>query len=287
MKQITILLASALTLVLSLAACDNEMETIDRRTVGPEAQAPALYAEYLKALSAYKASDHFLTYARMENAPEVSTSPRDYLHAMPDSLDYIALMRPLSPFDCEDLPGVRAKGTKILLCADCSVAATAAQAVEDALAQVAAHGLDGLTIYGGSTAPDAALFDKAARAGTFLVFEGDPALVSPESREKIDLYVRDVTGVNNVFTLQTEVDYMLERVGIPAAKLLLATTPDSRMDDAALQAQEALTLVARAVMTYGPLAGLAVYDIGKDYYDPSTNYRRTKAAINLLNPAYN
>lgn len=223
----------------------------------------------------------------MENAPEVSTSPRDYLHAMPDSLDYIALMRPLSPFDCEDLPGVRAKGTKILLCADCSVAATAAQAVEDALAQVAAHGLDGLTIYGGSTAPDAALFDKAARAGTFLVFEGDPALVSPESREKIDLYVRDVTGVNNVFTLQTEVDYMLERVGIPAAKLLLATTPDSRMDDAALQAQEALTLVARAVMTYGPLAGLAVYDIGKDYYDPSTNYRRTKAAINLLNPAYN
>ena len=96
MKQITILLASALTLVLSLAACDNEMETIDRRTVGPEAQDPALYAEYLKALSAYKASDHFLTYARMENAPEVSTSPRDYLHAMPDSLDYIALMRPLS-----------------------------------------------------------------------------------------------------------------------------------------------------------------------------------------------
>lgn len=58
MKQITILLASALTLVLSLAACDNEMETIDRRTVGPEAQDPALYAEYLKALSAYKASDH-------------------------------------------------------------------------------------------------------------------------------------------------------------------------------------------------------------------------------------
>lgn len=270
---------------LLLASC-TEVETIDRTTLKPQQQNPELHARYLAALCDYKQSEHFLTYARMDNAPEVSTSPRDYLHAMPDSLDMIALRRPLSRFDLQDLPAVQAKGTKILLRADCSKAATAAQAVEDALAQIAAHGLDGLAIYGGSTAPDAALIDKAFRAGTFLVFEGDPALVPPESREKIDLYVRDVTGVNNVFTLQTEVDYILERAGIPAAKLLLATTPDSRMDDAALHAQEALPLVARAVMTYGPLAGIAVYDIGKDYYDPSTNYRRTKQAIALLNPAY-
>lgn len=271
---------------LLLASC-TEVETIDRTTLKPEQQNPELHARYLAALCDYKQSEHFLTYARMDNAPEVSTSPRDYLHAMPDSLDMIALRRPLSRFDLQDLPAVQAKGTKVLAWADCADAATAAAAVRAALEQIAACGLDGLVLSCGATPLDGALLTEAATlTGKTLIFEGDPALVPPESREKIDLYVRDVTGVNNVFTLQTEVDYILERVGIPAAKLLLATTPDSRMDDAALHAQEALPLVARAVMTYGPLAGIAVYDIGKDYYDPSTNYRRTKQAIALLNPAY-
>lgn len=273
-------------LVALLASC-TEVETIDRTTLGPEQQNPELYARYLRALCDYKQSAHYLTYARMDNAPESSSSPRDYLHAMPDSLDMIALRRPLSRFDVEDLPAVQAKGTKLLAWADCADAAAAAAAMRAALEQIAAYGLDGLVLSCGATPLDEALLAQAATlTGKTLIFEGDPSGVAAASRERFDLYILDATAIGNVFALRQEVDYTLDRLGIPASKLLVATTPAGMMDDTALKAQAALPLVARCVMSYGPLAGLAVYDIGKDYYDPSTNYRRTKQAIALLNPAY-
>lgn len=270
---------------LLLASC-TEVETIDRTTLKPQQQNPELHARYLAALCDYKQSEHFLTYARMDNAPEVSTSPRDYLHAMPDSLDMIALRRPLSRFDLQDLPAVQAKGTKVLAWADCADAATAAAAVRAALEQIAAGGLDGLVLSCGATPLDGALLTEAATlTGKTLIFEGDPAAVEASKRELFDLFVLDATGIGNIFALRQEVDYTLDRLGIPASKLLVAAAPTGSMDDTALKAQAALPIVSRCVMSV-PLAGLAVYDIGKDYYDPSTNYRRTKEAIALLNPAY-
>lgn len=287
MKQIEILLLPAALMLALLVSC-TEVEPIDRRTLTPAEQDPALYAQYLEALNAYKSSEHFITYARMDNAPEVSTSPRDYLHAMPDSLDMIALRRPLSPFDLQDLPAVQAKGTKVLAWADCSEAATAAASVERALSQITTHGLDGLAIYSAGASPEASLLEKvAAIDGKTLIFEGDPSLIAAASREAFDYLILDATVFDNVYTLRQEVDYATLRLGIPEAKLLVAAAPTGTLDDTALHAQQALTLVARCVMSYGPLGGIAVYDIGSDYYDPSTNYRRTRQAIALLNPAYN
>ena len=79
LNMITIFAAAALC----LGACDNDVESIDRRTVGPEEQNPELYARYLAALNDYKATDHYLVYARMDNAPAVSTSPKDFMKALP------------------------------------------------------------------------------------------------------------------------------------------------------------------------------------------------------------
>lgn len=278
---------------LCLGACDNEMESIDRRTVGPEEQNPELYARYLRALNDYKATEHYVVYARMDNAPAVSTSPKDFMKALPDSLDFVALKNPLSKFDREDLPRVRRKGTRVLAWANCSDATTAAEAVDKALAEVAAYDLDGLVVafYGtpdaASVAAEASIVPKlAAVKGKKLVFEGNAAFIAAENRDKYDLFILDASQMNNVLTLREEVDYTLQRLGIPASKLLLAATPAGMIDDAQLHEQPALAEVAKCVMAYGPLAGLGVFEIAADYYSPTVNYPRTKAAISMLNPAY-
>lgn len=291
--KVNILMIFVCAAALFSASCDTDIEPIDRNTIGPEQQDPELYARYLKALNEYKASEHYAVYARMDNAPAVSTSPKDFMKAMPDSLDYLALKNPLSKFDREDLPLVRRKGTEVLAWADCSDAATAERAVDRALAEVAAYGLDGLVVafYGAPDGAAAAAEASIARkieshVGKLLIFEGNAAFVAAANRDKYDFFILDATKSNNVFTLREEVDYALRRLGIPASKLLLAATPTGVIDDNLLKEQPALAEVAKCVLAYGPLAGLGVFDISDDYYSPNINYPRTKAAMNLLNPAY-
>lgn len=287
---LTILAGAA---ALFLAACDTDMESIDRKTFGPEAQNTELYARYLQALKDYKATEHYVVYARLDNAPAVSTSPKDFMKALPDSLDYIALKNPLSKFDSEDLPRVRRKGTKVLAWADCSDAASADEAVNKAFSQIDTYDLDGLVVafYGtpdaAAVASEAAITTKlAALGGKTLIFEGNAAFVSAERRADYDYYILDASQMNNVLTLREEVDYTIQRLGIPAAKLLVATTPAQTIDDNQLKEQPALSEIAKCVMAYGPLAGLAVFDISSDYYSPNINYPQTKAAISMLNPSY-
>ena len=49
--------------------------------------------------------------------------------------------------------------------------------------------------------------------------------------------------------------------------------------------QPAIAEAAKSVITMGPLAGLGIYNIGDDYYDAYINYKQTKHAVGLLNPA--
>lgn len=291
MKQITIFTALIAALFF-ITAC-TDVETIDRKTVTPQEQNPALWAKYLASLRAYKSSKHYLTYARLENAPEVSTSPKDFLKALPDSLDYIALMRPLSAFDREDLPLLQSKGTKVLAWADCSDAATASSAVDAALGQIAEYDLDGIVVAfrgnpdDASAAVEGAIASKiAALNDKVVLFEGNPAFVAAGNRDKYDFYVLDTSETNNVFTVREEVDYTIDRLGIPASKLLLAAAPADKIDNNLLKPVPALGEIAKCVMAYGPLAGLGIFDTTADYYSPNVSYPRTKGAINLLNPAY-
>ena len=273
-----------LTLASLLAGACTDIETIDRKVLGPEDQDPALYAAYLEALGEYKSSDHYLTYARMDNAPEVSTSPKDFIDILPDSLDFIALRRPLSQFDAADLAGVKRKGTKVLAWAD-GTAAEGMQTLDGALEQVAAYDLDGLVVSG--AIPAASMNKLTALEGKMLLFEGDPARVASGARDKIDLYILDATNMGNVYDLRLEVDYILDRLGIEASRLLLATNTTATLNDTQLKPQPALALVAACAMAYGPLAGVAVFDVKDDYYDPNMSYPRTREAITFLNPKAN
>ncbi|WP_418992025.1 glycoside hydrolase family 18 [Alistipes sp.] len=272
---------------LLFAACDNDIEPIDRRTLGPEQQNPAEYAAYLRTLNEYKASAHFVTYARLDNAPEVSTSPGDFMRALPDSLDLVALARPLSRFDLEDLPAVQRKGTRVLTTADCSDPATAVEAAEAALARMTASSLDGVTVAfrgpateAAKTAAAAVAAKLAAYSGKTFLFEGNLALAG----DAYDLYVLDATALENVYELQNNVDYAMGYLQIPASKLLLAASPEGTLNDTSGREQAAFGLITECVMGYGPLAGLAVYDLAEDYYNNAGNYLRTRSVITQLNP---
>lgn len=288
MKINRILCLAAALCGLLAAGCDTDIESIDRRTETPDGS--ALYAEYLKALVAYKSSEHHIVYARMENAPQQSTSPKDFMRALPDSLDYVALMRPLSKFDREDLPSVQAKGTKVLAAADCSDPTQAAGALDAALAEAARCGLDGVAlVFDGPVTDDArtSLAALAAKLATLdgktVVFDGNPLTVAAADRDRYDFFVYDTSLSESVSALGRDVDYLTDYAGIPARKLLLAAAPSATIIDRQLDAQPALSVVPECVLSFGPLAGLAVHDVTEDYYDPLTNYRQTRLAISVLN----
>lgn len=118
-----IVLNSGVCLVLALAAsfalssCDDwtEVESLEIHSPSFEEQNPQLYADYLKDLNAYKASDHHILMVSVEN-PLVPTKQADRLTAIPDSVDYISLNHPenLSPEMLEEITKVRLKGTKVV-----------------------------------------------------------------------------------------------------------------------------------------------------------------------------
>lgn len=119
-----------------------------------------------------------------------------------------------------------------------------------------------------------------------LVFEGNASFAALVGKERFTWFVLDVSAAETVFSLRSEVDFTVDYLGIPARKILPATTPSATIADALLEEVPALAEVARCVMAYGPLGGIAVHDVATDYYDALTIYPRTKEAIHILNPAY-
>ena len=43
--------------------------------------------------------------------------------------------------------------------------------------------------------------------------------------------------------------------------------------------------MADRVIAFGPLAGLAIYNMDTDYYHTGSNYSASRAAIQILNPS--
>lgn len=108
----------ALTAVL-LGSCSDwtDSESVDISRPSLEEQNPALYAQYLAALRAYKASEHKLTFVMMENRAGLAPIAQNQrLTAYPDSVDFICMTHPenLAPEYSDQMAEVRKKGTRPL-----------------------------------------------------------------------------------------------------------------------------------------------------------------------------
>ena len=262
-------------------------------------QDPALWADYTAALRAYKASAHYLSYARLHNSPSPASSEQDFMRCLPDSLDIVTLTNAdnFSAYDAEDMATMREKGTKVLYQvdyaarkADFADAAALKTYLDGVIAAVAANGLDGYSfttdpLDAAATATIVATLSAARSDGQLLVFEGNPLSVAEADRAKLDFVVLDTEKAENTTEVQLQVLNATGYAGIAPEKLLLAAEIDAPLQDEDRTEYAAVEAMARCVVEYGPLAGFAAYNIAGDYYHAEMNYQTIRTAIQTLNPS--
>ena len=302
MKQTSIyrLILPVVVLLLGASCSDwTETENIDNTVLKPWEQDPALWADYMAALRAYKASEHYLSYARLHNSPSPAASEQDFMRCLPDSLDIVTLTNAdnFSAYDAEDMAVMREKGTRVLYQVDyaarkaefSSEAALKAY-LDGVIASVAANGLDGYSftadpLDAAATATIVATLSAARSDGQLLVFEGNPLSVAEADRAKLDFVVLDTEKAENATEVQLLVLNATGYAGIAPEKLLLAAEIDAPLQDEDRTEYAAVELMARCVVEYGPLAGFAAYNIAGDYYHAEMNYQTIRTAIQTLNPS--
>ena len=302
MKQTSIyrLILPVVVLLLGASCSDwTETENIDNTVLKPWEQDPALWADYMAALRTYKASEHYLSYARLHNSPSPAASEQDFMRCLPDSLDIVTLTNAdnFSAYDAEDMAAMHEKGTKVLYQVDYAARkaefsgeAALKAYLDGVIAAVAANGLDGYSftadpLDAAATATIVATLSAARSDGQLLVFEGNPLSVAEADRAKLDFVVLDTEKAENTTEVQLLVLNATGYAGIPAGKLLLAAEIDAPLQDADRTEYAAVELMARCVVEYGPLAGFAAYNIAGDYYHAEMNYQTIRTAIQTLNPS--
>lgn len=290
-----------LVVLLLGASCSDwtETEAIENTVYKPWEQDPALWADYTAALRAYKQSEHYLSYARLHNSPAQAASEQDFMRCLPDSLDIVTLTNAdnFSAYDAEDMAVMREKGTKVLYQVDYAARkaefsgeAALKAYLDGVIASVAANGLDGYSfttdpLDAAATASIVATLSAAKTDGQLLVFEGNPLSVAAADRDKLDYVVLDTEKTENTTEVHLQVLNATGYAGIPANRLLLAAEIDAPLQDADRTEYAAVSLMARCVVEYGPLAGFAAYNIAGDYYHADRNYSTIREAIQTLNPS--
>lgn len=302
MKQTSIyrLILPIVVLLLGASCSDwTETENIDNTVLKPWEQDPALWADYMAALRAYKASEHYLSYARLHNSPSPAASEQDFMRCLPDSLDIVTLTNAdnFSAYDAEDMAAMHEKGTKVLYQVDYAARkaefsgeAALKTYLDGVIAAVAANGLDGYSftadpLDAAATATIVATLSAARSDGQLLVFEGNPLSVAEADRAKLDFVVLDTEKAENTTEVQLLVLNATGYAGIAPEKLLLAAEIDAPLQDEDRTEYAAVELMARCVVEYGPLAGFAAYNIAGDYYHAEMNYQTIRTAIQTLNPS--
>lgn len=302
MKQTSIyrLILPVVVLLLGASCSDwTETENIDNTVLKPWEQDPALWADYTAALRSYKASEHYLAYARLHNSPSPAASEQDFMRCLPDSLDIVTLTNAdnFSAYDAEDMAAMHEKGTKVLYQVDYAARkaefsgeATLKTYLDGVIAAVAANGLDGYSfttdpLDAAATATIVATLSAARSDGQLLVFEGNPLSVAEADRAKLDFVVLDTEKAENTTEVLLQVLNATGYAGIAPEKLLLAAEIDAPLQDADRTEYAAVALMARCVVEYGPLAGFAAYNIAGDYYHAEMNYQTIRTAIQTLNPS--
>lgn len=302
MKQTSIyrLILPVVVLLLGASCSDwTETENIENTVLKPWEQDPALWADYTAALREYKASAHYLSYARLHNSPSPASSEQDFMRCLPDSLDIVSLTNAdnFSAYDAEDMAAMHEKGTKVLYQvdyaarkADFADAAALKTYLDGVIAAVAANGMDGYSfttdpLDAAATATIVATLSAARSDGQLLVFEGNPLSVAAADRAKLDFVILDTEKAENTTEVQLQVLNATGYAGIAPEKLLLAAEIDAPLQDEDRTEYAAVELMARCVVEYGPLAGFAAYNIAGDYYHAEMNYQTIRTAIQTLNPS--
>lgn len=146
MKRILKYSLSAATMVacaLIYSSCSDwtEQESLDIHTPTIEEQNPELYAQYIESLNEYKASEHLVMIASVNNLPTLPSARNQHLTNLPDSIDYICLNNILevNEVNVAEMEDVRKKGTKVLGLADFDAIAASWKAILDKEKEEAAN----------------------------------------------------------------------------------------------------------------------------------------------------
>ncbi len=305
------LLTAAIAGGCPLTSCEDwtDPEEVDYAIKDPSEQNPELWARYIESLRVYKLErPHYITYASFNNGVEPSKNEGDYLRSLPDSLDFVTLANSenITAADCEDIPGVQEKSTRVLYhvdyakkMAELTDDASLSTWLDKAIATATELGMDGfsfsgLPLYGGTEAEQAArkasaklIVSKLSATGKVLVFEGDPSFVDAADMEKLDYVVLLKTAdIERAVALKLLVSNTLEmHTTLSKTQLILATKMNGKLADENGKWQNAVLEIPNRVVSLGSLAGMAIYSIGEDYYQPEKNYNTCRTAIQTMNPS--
>ncbi|KAA2652371.1 hypothetical protein F2S32_13260, partial [Alistipes onderdonkii] len=104
-------------------------------------------------------------------------------------------------------------------------------------------------------------------------------------RPKVDFIALDTEKLENVQEVKLQVLNATGYAGIAPEKLLLAAEISAPLLDEDRTEFAAVDEMSRRVIEFGPLGGLAAYNISGDYYHAEMNYQTIRGAIQTLNPA--
>ncbi len=274
---------------MTAAACSEwtKVESVGIRETMPWDAAPQEWADYQARVRSYKSRSHTLSYIRFANSPSGVQNEKGSLRSLPDSLDIVSLTNGVnfSEYDSEDMARMRAVAIRVICQADLASAEDVTATLDATVAAVDRHGLDGYSFTASSREDASAAVARLSSAKSdsrILVFEGNPSLIAEDDIAKIDLFVLATETLENPYSLRNAVTDALE-AGVPREKMLLAASLKGvyySSDNTELPVLEAM---ADNVVTYGPMAGLAVYDVESDYYHYEGNWSSLRAVIRRLN----
>ena len=275
----------------------------------PKDQNPELWANYMQVLNTYKQSKHYIAYTRFDNSPEKPVNEGSYLRSLPDSLDIVALCNPgnISDNDREDILLLREKSTRVIYLVDYAAqAATFTDAaalgtwLDKAVTAATELNLDGFAftgvrLYSGTDAEMAARkeaaqlivskLSAATGGGKLLVFEGNPGFIESADLEKLNYIVLNTADLTNVSELNLLIAGLPDSNVLPREKVLLSARIGDQIVDEKNEKQSVVPLMTDCVAAMGPLGGLAIHNIGSDYYSANMNYETTRTAIQQMNPS--
>lgn len=283
MKQKTTAI-TILALIL-FAGCSkwNKTESVGLDTSRPWERDPQLWEKYMEDLRSYKSRKHNLVYVRFDNAAEKPGSEKNFMRCLPDSLDFVSLTNAenFSAFDAEDMAWMKGVGTKVLYQVDLSREID----FDKALKIAGDNGLEGFSLTGISKENPSALSAAVSklRGGGLLVLEGNPLLLGSEVISQIDYFVLPSETVENAYSLSNLLQDALD-YGVPGEKIILAVSLGGSWYDSSNAERPVVPSMADNVINFGPLAGLALYDIMSDYYSFDGNWLTLRKTISRLNP---